>query len=66
MINADTVTFESGGGGGDGGGGGGHDRDKEKCKKGGWQDFASSPGPFRNQGQCVSFFASGGRSRGNR
>ena len=66
MINADTVTFESGGGGGDGGGGVGHDGDKEKCKKGGWQDFTSSPGPFRNQGQCVSFFASGGRSRGNR
>jgi hypothetical protein len=60
MINATTFTFEQGQGGG-GGGGGGHNKDKEKCKKGGWMDFTTSPGPFRNQGQCVSFFASGGR-----
>lgn len=63
MINATTFTFETEGQGG-GGGGGGHNGDKEKCKKGGWMDFTTSPGPFRNQGDCVSFFASGGRSRG--
>jgi hypothetical protein len=66
MINATTFTFETEGQGGGGGGGGGHNGDKEKCKKGGWMDFTTSPGPFRNQGDCVSFFASGGRSRGNR
>ncbi len=62
MINATTFTFESEGqgGGGGGGGGGGHNADKEKCKKGGWMDFTTSPGPFRNQGQCVSHFARGG------
>ncbi len=26
------------------------------CLNGGWQNFQSSPGPFRNQGQCVAFF----------
>lgn len=36
--------------------------DKEKCKKGGWQDFTSSPGPFKNQGDCVSYFATGGEN----
>src|SRR5687767_10830584 len=40
--------------------------DKEKCKKGGWQDFTTAPGPFTNQGDCVSYFASGGRSRAHR
>ncbi len=30
---------------------------KEDCKKGGWQDFTFAPGPFKNQGQCVSHFA---------
>jgi hypothetical protein len=34
------------------------DADKEACKDGGWQDFHISP-PYRNQGDCVSFFASG-------
>ncbi len=37
--------------------------DKEKCKKGGWKDFTSSPGPFNNQGDCVSYFATGGRNK---
>jgi hypothetical protein len=37
--------------------------DKEKCKKGGWQDFTSSPGPFKNQGDCVSYFATGGKNK---
>ena len=26
------------------------------CKRGGWKNFESDPGPFRNQGQCVSHF----------
>lgn len=30
---------------------------KDDCKKGGWQNFTYAPGPFRNQGQCVSHFA---------
>jgi hypothetical protein len=54
MINATTYTFEE-------------DvvvpGDKEKCKKGGWMDFTSDPGPFRNQGDCVSYFATGGRNK---
>jgi len=33
---------------------------KDDCKDGGWQNFTFSPGPFKNQGQCVSFFASDG------
>jgi hypothetical protein len=32
---------------------------KDSCKKGGWEEFTSSPGPFKNQGDCVSHFASG-------
>lgn len=32
---------------------------KDDCKDGGWQNFTFAPGPFKNQGQCVSFFASG-------
>ena len=34
--------------------------DKDDCKDGGWRHFTGEgdePGPFRNQGQCVSFFA---------
>jgi hypothetical protein len=30
---------------------------KEDCKAGGWLNFPSPPGPFTNQGQCVSYFA---------
>ena len=30
---------------------------KDVCKDGGWQNFTSPPGPFKNQGQCVSHFA---------
>ena len=29
----------------------------ESCKKGGYKQFTTSPGPFKNQGQCVSYFA---------
>jgi probable HAF family extracellular repeat protein len=30
---------------------------KDGCKDGGWQNYVSYPGPFKNQGQCVSYFA---------
>jgi len=33
---------------------------KNDCKDGGWQNFTFAPGPFKNQGQCVSHFASDG------
>ena len=45
-INDTTVTFES----------------KDSCKDGGWRQFSSSPGPFKNQGDCVSYFATGGKN----
>jgi hypothetical protein len=32
---------------------------KDMCKDGGWQNIQSSP-PFKNQGDCVSFVATGG------
>lgn len=38
--------------------------DVEQCKKGGFRDF-DIPHTFRNQGECVSFVASGGKSGGN-
>lgn len=46
QINDATYTFES----------------ASSCKDGGWQDFTASPGPFKNQGDCVSYFATGGRN----
>jgi hypothetical protein len=52
-INTTTYTFEEG-----------VPSDKARCKNGGWQDFTSSPGPFKNQGDCVSYFASGGKNKG--
>jgi hypothetical protein len=54
MINATTYTFEEV-----------VASDKERCKNGGWEDFTSSPGPFKNQGDCVSYFASGGKNKGS-
>lgn len=45
QINNSTTTFES----------------ADSCKKGGYQQFTSAPGPFKNQGQCVSYFAKGGQ-----
>jgi hypothetical protein len=30
---------------------------KDDCKDGGWKNFTSAPGPFKNQGDCVSYFA---------
>jgi hypothetical protein len=29
---------------------------KDSCKQGGWQTFTGNPGPFKNQGECVSWF----------
>ena len=36
---------------------------KDECKKGGW--MASEAPEFKNQGDCVSHFASGGKAKGN-
>jgi hypothetical protein len=30
---------------------------KDDCKNGGWKNFTFAPGPFKNQGDCVSYFA---------
>jgi dipeptidyl aminopeptidase/acylaminoacyl peptidase len=37
---------------------------KEQCKKGGWQDFKDAEGErlFKNQGDCVSYVATGGKN----
>ena len=32
---------------------------KDTCMDGGWQQFTSPPGPFKNQGDCVSYFNNG-------
>jgi|SRR5579871_4903797 len=32
----------------------------EDCKDGGYKNFSTAPGPFKNQGQCVSYFNSNG------
>jgi len=45
VINSSTTTFEN----------------ADTCKKGGWMSFTSAPGPFKNQGQCVSYYARGGQ-----
>jgi hypothetical protein len=36
---------------------------KDQCKKGGWKAFTAPA--FKNQGDCVSYFATGGRNPGN-
>jgi hypothetical protein len=41
MINNTTYTFEG----------------VDSCKKDGWQQFTTAPGPFKNQGACVSYFS---------
>jgi hypothetical protein len=41
MVNNTTYAYES----------------ADSCKNGGWQNFTTAPGPFRNQGECVSYFA---------
>jgi hypothetical protein len=43
QVNNATFTYESG----------------DSCKGGGWQQFTASPGPFKNQGDCVSYFNNG-------
>lgn len=43
QVNDNLVTYES----------------ADSCKKGGYADFTSSPGPFKNQGQCVQYFNNG-------
>jgi hypothetical protein len=30
---------------------------KDGCKDGGWKNYVSFPGPFKNQGQCMNYFA---------
>lgn len=37
--------------------------DKNQCKKGGWKTFSNPT--FKNQGDCVSYVASDGKSRNN-
>lgn len=49
QINGSTYTFES----------------KDSCKNGGWQQFTSAPGPFKTQGDCVSYFATNGNNPAN-
>jgi hypothetical protein len=36
---------------------------KDQCKNGGWKNFTSPS--FKNQGDCVSYFATGGRNPGS-
>lgn len=37
---------------------------KEQCKKGGWEDLVDDEGnSFKNQGDCVSFVATGGKNK---
>jgi hypothetical protein len=48
VFNSDTFTFEP--------------TTKDACKDGGWMNFIFAPGPFKNQGDCVSYFATGGRN----
>jgi hypothetical protein len=38
---------------------------KEDCKNGGWKTFLNADGSqmFKNQGDCVSYFATGGKNQ---
>jgi hypothetical protein len=37
--------------------------DKDQCKKGGWQNYTNASGQaFKNQGDCVSYVATGGKN----
>jgi hypothetical protein len=39
---------------------------KSDCKDGGWQNLTDNNGQhFKNQGDCVSYFATGGKAGGN-
>jgi len=44
-INSSTFSFEN----------------ANTCKKDGWMTYTGAPGPFKNQGQCVSYYARGGQ-----
>lgn len=48
VFNADTFSFEP--------------TTKDACKDGGWLNFTFEPGPFTNQGDCVSYFATAGKN----
>jgi hypothetical protein len=50
IINNNTYTFEQ--------------SSAEDCKNGGYQNFTVAPGPFKNQGDCVSYFANAGNNPG--
>jgi hypothetical protein len=40
--------------------------DKDACKNGGWQTYTAANGQgFKNQGDCVSYFATGGKNKPN-
>lgn len=37
---------------------------KDQCKKGGWENYTDNLGtPFKNQGDCVSYVATGGKNK---
>ena len=37
---------------------------KDQCKHGGWHNFTDNSGtPFKNQGDCVSYVATGGKEQ---
>lgn len=37
---------------------------RDQCKRGGWQNYTDALGnPFKNQGDCVSYVATGGKSK---
>jgi hypothetical protein len=37
---------------------------KDECKNGGWQELEGANGqPFKNQGDCVSYFSTGGKNQ---
>jgi len=39
---------------------------KDECKNGGWQTLQDDRGhAFKNEGDCVSFVATGGKNKGN-
>lgn len=39
---------------------------KDQCKNGGWTHYADASGrPFKNQGDCVSYVATGGKNKAN-
>jgi hypothetical protein len=57
-VNSDVVTFDEAAP---------PPATKDDCKQGGYANFTGEggPGPFANQGQCVSYFATGGSHTGD-